>query len=65
MVAGAIAAALKKKKLKAPEEKTDGTFYTPARYGWGQVARDLHPQLARVSASNSNKMNYWYIFINT
>ena len=46
-MAGAIAASLKKKNVTRPE-KTVNTFYTPARYGWGQLARELHPEQARV-----------------
>ena len=47
MPAGAIAASLKKKAPR-PLDKTEPTFYTPARYGWGQVARELHPDMAQV-----------------
>ena len=47
MPAGAVAAALKKKAPR-PLDKTKPSFYTPARYGWGQVARELHPAMAQV-----------------
>ena len=52
-MAGAIAASLKKKNVTRPE-KTVNTFYTPARYGWGDVARGLHPELARVGQTTFN-----------
>ena len=48
MVAGAVGAALKKKGTKS-HGKSGPTFYTPARHGWGQVARELHPDMAQVS----------------
>ena len=48
MVAGAVAASLKKKGAKI-HDKSGPTFYTPARHGWGHVARELHPDLAQVS----------------
>ena len=46
-MAGAIAASLKKKNVTR-RDKAENTFYTPARYGWGPLARELHPELARV-----------------
>ena len=51
-MAGVIAASLKKKSVRRPDEKIP--FYTPARYGWGHVARELHPQLARVGQTTFN-----------
>ena len=48
-MAGVVAAALKKKRSQQPQdEKTGHTFHTPARTGWGQVAIQLHPNLAQV-----------------
>ena len=50
MPAGAVAAALKKRSIKT-QDKSGPAFYTPARFGWGQVARELHPELAQVSSA--------------
>jgi hypothetical protein len=47
MVAGAVQAALKKKG-KTFSDKSGPTFYTPARFGWGKVAMQLHPEMAQV-----------------
>ena len=47
MVAGAVTAALKQKGASY-SEKTGPTFYTPARQGWGRVARELHYTMAQV-----------------
>ena len=38
----------KKKHQRHFEDVQNSNFYTPARYGWGRVARELHPQLAKV-----------------
>ena len=48
MVAGAVTAALKQKN-PSYSEKTGPTFYTPARLGWGRVARELHLVMAQVN----------------
>ena len=45
----AIVAALKKKRAQNQGDKKKRSFYTPARFGWGQVARDLHPRQTKVS----------------
>ena len=51
MVAGAVQAALKKKG-RTFSDKTGPTFYTPARFGWGKVAMELHPEMAQVRFIN-------------
>ena len=49
MVAGAIANAVKNKKKKSQEKTKDKpSFSTPARFGWGKVARELHPRQTKV-----------------
>ena len=45
-MAGVVGAALKNKKSSG--RKVDQTFRTPARTGWGQVASQLYPDIARV-----------------
>ena len=48
-MAGAVAAALRKKKAQGLLKDQDGPkFYTPARFGWGRVAQELHPRQTQV-----------------
>ena len=44
---GAIAASIKKNAAQK-QRKSEFAFYTPARYGWGQIARSVHPRMAQV-----------------
>ena len=48
-MAGAIFAAVKRKRARLKAAKNGAApFYTPARYGWGNVARELHPRQTKV-----------------
>ena len=49
-MAGAVGAALRKKRAQGGLLKDhDGPkFYTPARFGWGRVAQELHPRQTQV-----------------
>ena len=47
----AVIAALKKKRVVKQDEKNCknvSSFHTPARFGWGMVAMELHPKHAKV-----------------
>ena len=48
----AVIAALKKKRVAKQDDKNrkndKKSFHTPARFGWGMVAMELHPKHAKV-----------------
>ena len=51
---GNFGGALRKKKRHQGHSKDveNSKFYTPARFGWGRVAGELHPHLAKVRVTH-------------
>ena len=51
MAPGAVAAAASlQRKVKTRQKNEARSFRTPARYGWGRVAQQINPRMAKVES---------------